>query len=121
MEIITLSSYTEIEKLAIAKNYLIPKNLAEHKVESSQIIFLEQSIKFLIHHYVRESGVRELNRLIKTITQVFVEKLVQKKVSKLPVKITPKKIQDKQYLGKIIYDFTRKEKSAQIGLVHGLA
>ncbi|CAH1758684.1 3478_t:CDS:2 [Entrophospora sp. SA101] len=121
MEIVSLSSYTSIEKLAIAKNYLIPKNLAEHKLEPSQIIFLEQSIEFIINHYVRESGVRELNRLIKKIIQIFIKDLVQKKVKKLPVKITPKLIQSEHYLGKIIYDFTRKEEKSQTGLVHGLA
>jgi ATP-dependent Lon protease len=121
MEVISLSSYTDIEKLAIAKNYLIPKNLAEHKLEPSQITFLEQSIEFIISHYVRESGVRELNRLIRKIIQIFVKDLVQKKVKKLPAKITPKRIQEDHYLGKIIYDFTQKEENPQPGVVNGLA
>jgi len=51
MKIIKLSSYTEIEKLAIAENHLIPKDLAEYKLEPSQIIFPKQTIKDIIRHY----------------------------------------------------------------------
>ncbi|CAJ0896384.1 7097_t:CDS:2 [Entrophospora sp. SA101] len=116
MKIIKLSSYTEIEKLAIAENHLIPKNLAEYKLESSQITFPKQTVKDIVRHYTWEAGVRELNRLIQKILRKFVLKLIQKKISK-PVRVVPEKIP--QYLGKIIYDFTRKEEKPQIGLVNG--
>ncbi|CAG8595234.1 35828_t:CDS:10, partial [Racocetra persica] len=109
------SALLEIEKVVIAKDYLIPKNLTEHRLEASQIVFPPAGIEFLINHYTRESGVRELNRLIRKIFQIFIKDLLQKKVNKLPVKITPKLIQDKHYLGKIIYDFTEKEENPQPG------
>jgi len=118
MRIIKLSSYTEIEKLAIAENHLIPKILTEYKLEPSQITFPKQTVKDIVRHYTWEAGVRELNRLIQKILRKFVLKLIQKKISK-PVRVVPEKIP--QYLGKIIYDFTRKEEKPQIGLVNGLA
>lgn len=67
MLIVQFSSYTPLEKLAIAQNYLIPKNLAKYKLEAFKISFLKKSIEFIINNYVRESGVRELNRLIREI------------------------------------------------------
>ncbi|AXK51092.1 endopeptidase La [Spiroplasma alleghenense] len=117
MEIIELSSYTEIEKLQIAQNYLISKVLENHAVTSSELEFTSESISELIKHYTREAGVRQLERLIASITRKFVVKLLNKEVKTM--KVTPKLVNE--LLGKRIFDFTSKEKSSQIGVVTGLA
>ncbi|WNE41791.1 MAG: Lon protease [Mycoplasmataceae bacterium] len=115
MEIINLSSYTEIEKLHISKNHLIPKNLEKYGL-SDEIEFSDNSIKEMIRFYTQEAGVRELNRTIQKVIRKFILQLIQKKTEKLIV--DSNNIYD--YLGSKVYDFTRKQ-DAQIGLVTGLA
>jgi ATP-dependent Lon protease len=123
MWIIPLSSYTPLEKLTIALNYLIPKNLAKYKLEKFQISFLKKTIEFIIDGYARESGVRKLERLIKEILQSFILDIKTKKDnSETKIrKISPKLIESEDYLGKPIYEFTQKEENPQPGVVNGLA
>ena len=95
MEIIRLSGYTSGEKLRIAKEYLIPRQLAEHGVDASTLEFEESALLYLVDHYTREAGVRSLERQIaKIIRKVAVERLQTKKAGK---KITRANIRD--YLG----------------------
>jgi ATP-dependent Lon protease len=75
MEIIHLSGYTEGEKIAIAKGYLIPRQLRENGLRENEISFNEEGLKELIHSYTREAGVRNLERVIgsvcrKTVTRI---------------------------------------------------
>ncbi|AHI53717.1 class III heat-shock ATP-dependent LonA protease [Spiroplasma sabaudiense Ar-1343] len=117
MEIIELSSYTEIEKLQIAQNYLISKVLDNHAVTKTELEFTSEAISEIIKHYTREAGVRQLERSIASITRKFVVKLLNKELKSL--KVTPKVVNE--LLGKRIFDFTSKEKTSQIGVVTGLA
>ena len=64
MEVIELGSYTDEEKLMIAKNHLIPKQLAKHGLKKAQVRFSDEAIREMIHGYTRESGVRNLERTI---------------------------------------------------------
>lgn len=115
MEIINLSSYTEIEKMHIARNHLIPKNLEKYELVD-KVEFSDNSIKEMIRFYTQEAGVRELNRIIQKVIRKFIVELLQKKTEKLTV--DSNNLYD--YLGNKIYDFTQKQDS-QIGLATGLA
>ena len=119
MKIVRLSDYTEIEKVQIAKKYLIPEILKTCRLENKQVSFQKQSIKTIIRHYTYEAGVRKLNEKIWDIVRKFVRQWVEKKATKLIV--TPKKISHSRYLGKFIYDFTRKINDVPPGVVNGLA
>ncbi|CAJ0761131.1 16090_t:CDS:2 [Entrophospora sp. SA101] len=106
MEIVRLSSYTEIEKFHIAKEYLIPESLKKHNLNSGEIVFEDQTIRDIIKYYTRESGVRELNRKIQTIVRKFIVQLLQDQKDK--VVVTPSILVD--YLKKKDYEFTSKQK-----------
>ncbi len=83
MEIIRLSGYTSEEKLRIAREYLIPRQLAEHGVDPKRLAFEDSALLYVIDHYTREAGVRALERQIaKIIRKVAVEHLQTKKVKK---------------------------------------
>ncbi|WP_425382809.1 endopeptidase La [Spiroplasma endosymbiont of Melieria omissa] len=117
MEIIELSSYTELEKLEIAKKYLIPRVIEITGLNNKMLKFKPNSIEEIIKYYTRESGVRQLERLLNKIARKFIVKLLNKKIS------TEEIVTDnvKDYLGKQIFDYTKKENESQIGVVTGLA
>jgi ATP-dependent Lon protease len=117
MEVVRLSSYTEIEKFHIAKEYLIPEVLKKHNLNSGEIVFEDQAIRDIIKHYTREAGVRELNRKIQVIVRKFIVRLLQNLENK--VVITPDNLKD--YLKKRVHEFTPKQKIAKAGVVNGLA
>lgn len=117
MEIIRLSSYTEVEKLHIAKEHLIPENLKKYNLNSGEIVFEDQAIRDIIKYYTREAGVRELNRKIQVIVRKFIVKLLQNLEKKTV--ITPDNLKD--YLKKRIHEFTPKQKNPKAGVVNGLA
>ena len=73
MEIIELSSYTEIEKFNIGFKHLIPRELAEHGLKEEQLSISEDAMYGIIQGYTREAGVRELNRMIATICRKTVK------------------------------------------------
>lgn len=117
MEIIELSSYTELEKLEIAKKYLIPRVIQITGLNNKMLKFKPNSIEEIIKYYTRESGVRQLERLLNKIARKFIVKLLNKKIT------TEEIIADnvKDYLGKQIFDYTKKENESQVGVVTGLA
>lgn len=117
LEIIELSSYTEIEKLNIAKNHLIKKQVELNGLSEKQITFEDDILLYLIRHYTREAGVRQLERVIGTLCRKSVLAIL--KDNKKSVKITKKLIN--QWMGHEIYDYGTKEKKNQIGVVTGLA
>jgi len=115
LEIIELSSYTEDEKLNIAKNHLIKKQVEQNGV--ANLTFTDEALLHIIRCYTREAGVRQLERYIGQIARkVAVKTLKQTKVSH---RITEKAV--REYLGKEIFDYTKKEKNDQVGVVMGLA
>jgi len=115
LEVIELSSYTEQEKLEIAKKYLIKKQVEANGISSLDLD--DEAILFIIQSYTRESGVRQLERNIGTICRkIAVKSLKDDKTShKVDIKLV------KEYLGKELFDYTKKENSDQIGVVTGLA
>ncbi|WP_455682131.1 endopeptidase La [Thomasclavelia sp.] len=116
LEIIELSSYTEQEKLMIAKNHLIKKQLELHGLDSKQLIFEDDAIMAIIRHYTREAGVRDLERLIAKVCRKAVLIILKGKEKKIV--ITPEL---EQYLGKAPFEHTKKLDHSQIGVVTGMA
>ena len=117
LEIVELSSYTEYEKLDIAKIYLVPNQLEEHGVDDKKIKFEEEAILSIIRNYTKESGVRELERLIATIIRKIVKEIVVDK-SKKDYVITSTNL--KEYLGNQKYFYHDKDDDGHIGVVNGL-
>ena len=77
MEVIELTGYTVAEKAHIAKNHLVPKQLAEHGIESSQLEVTDEALHQIISHYTREAGVRDLQRKLAAISRASTTKLVE--------------------------------------------
>ena len=120
MDIIELSSYTELEKLAIAKEHLVPECYRENKLSKEEIRFTDEGLLFLINHYTKEAGVRNLNRELNTICRKFIkERLLAKDKNRQGEVITPERI--KHYLGATKYRHGIKEDAHEIGYVNGLA
>ena len=115
LEIIELSSYTEDEKLNIAKNHLIKKQVEQNGV--GNLTFTDNALLDIIRNYTREAGVRQLERYIGQIARKVAVKTL--KGGKVSHRITEKAV--REYLGKELFDFTKKEKKDQIGVVTGLA
>ncbi|BCX82308.1 ATP-dependent Lon protease [Methylomarinovum caldicuralii] len=118
MEVIRLPGYTEDEKLAIAKRYLVPKQVRQNGLEADEIHFSDGAILDIIRHYTREAGVRNLEREIAGICRKVVKNL-QAKPTKGPVRITARNLE--KYLGVPRYRYGRAEESNQVGQVTGLA
>ncbi len=119
LEIIELSSYTEFEKLDIAKDYLIPTIFKEHLVCSKEIKFSNDIILEVINRYTKEAGVRDLQRNLSAIVRKIVTKSVKEDNSS--IKVTLKKSDLNKYLGPYKYDVKNEAISSHIGLVNALA
>ena len=117
LEIINLSSYTEIEKLNICKDHLIPKVLKKDGLKPSQFSISDEMITHVIRHYTRESGVRELERMMETLARKVTLEIYTK--SKRSIKVTKKLVQE--WLGHEKFEYGTKEKKNQVGVVTGLA
>jgi len=118
MEIIELGSYTDEEKLMIAKNHLIPKQLEKHGIKKTQLRISDDAIREIIRCYTREYGVRSLERRIAEICR----KTAMQLVSNSPVKricVTGNNLET--YLGTRKFLPDRLPTSDQVGLVTGLA
>ena len=116
MEMIELSSYTELEKMGIAKNHLIPKQREAHSLEPHEAVIRDGALTEIIRRYTREAGVRELERKIATVFRKCVVELSGKRSSIVVTKDTVHK-----YLGAPIYSQTASETADRIGVVMGLA
>lgn len=119
LEIIELSSYTEFEKLDIAKEYLIPTIYKEHLVCSKEIKFSNDILMEIINRYTKEAGVRDLQRNISTIVRKIVTKSVKEANS--PIKVVVKKSDLQKYLGPYKYDLGNEAITPHVGLVNALA
>jgi ATP-dependent Lon protease len=117
LEIIQLPSYTEIDKVSIATAHLIPKQIHENGLKPSQFHLKEKEILYLIRHYTREAGVRQLERLIASLCRKTVLAILND--GKRSITVNEKLIN--QWLGKEIFEYGIKEKDDQIGVVTGLA
>jgi ATP-dependent Lon protease len=119
MEIIELQGYTEEEKVHISFQYLIPRQIEENGITADMIEFPRESVGFVIRHYTREAGVRNLERNIGTICRKQARRQAEGKTQKLVV--TPEIIQE--FLGgiKIRVDGEIAERTKNPGVVVGLA
>lgn len=117
MEIIMLPSYTEVEKMHIAKEHLLDKVKKANGLKKSQVNMSDEVINKIIEDYTREAGVRELERQLSKACRKAAYKIVTEK--KKSVRITKKNITD--FLGKAKYTETKAEKENQVGLCTGLA
>lgn len=118
MEIIRISGYTEEEKLNIALQYLVPKQIKANGLKSNEVEFLEEGIRGIIRHYTREAGVRGLDREISKVCRKVVTK---RELGELKgnVVVTFDLLED--YLGVQKYQFGKAEEENQVGQVTGLA
>lgn len=117
LEIIELSSYTDAEKVHIAKDHLVPKQLELNGLKPSQLKIDDDMLLYLIRYYTREAGVRSLERTIATICRKTVLAIL--KNNKRSIKLTKKLVHE--WLGNEKVDYGKKEKKDQIGTVTGLA
>ena len=117
MEIIELSSYTELEKLNIAKEHLLEKQLRTHGLDNKKFTISDDGIMELIRSYTREAGVRQLDRLFGSLIRKAIKIILGDK--KDNVKITKDNVTD--FLGKPRFSNTKAEKDDQVGVVTGLA
>ncbi len=118
LELIEVSSYTVVEKLHIAKEHLIPKQIALAGLKPENIKFDDKAILAIIYNYTREAGVRELERKIAGICRKVVVSIVNNPEIK-KVHVTEKKV--KEFLGIELFTDEKKEKKDQVGVVTGLA
>ena len=119
LEIINLSSYTEYEKLFIAKEHLIKLACKEYNLDSSNIKFSDDMILKIIRNYTKEAGVRELERVINKIVRKYVKKMLEDGKDTINVKVTDKKIEE--FLGKPKFENTSVLSEDTKGIVNGLA
>lgn len=117
MEIIELSSYTEIEKFNIGFKHLLKRNLDEHGLAEEQLSITDDAMYAMIQNYTREAGVRELNRMIATICRKTVKKILIDKVEKQEVNCDNLS----EFLGKIRFTNNKNREHDQVGIVTGLA
>lgn len=118
LEIINLSSYTEYEKLDIAKRHLVPKELEEHGLTPLQVQITDEAIMTLIRNYTKEAGVRELERIIATLLRKIVKEILLEK-NIIFYKIDENNLET--YIGKKKYFYTENIKKNEIGVVNGMA
>lgn len=119
MEVIELSSYIEDEKLNIAKKYLVPKQTKANGLRDDQIIFSTESLRFIIRHYTKESGVRSLERDIGTIVRKSARTVLESRGKKKKILVNEALIE--KYIGPIKYKYGMIEGKNQIGTTNGLA
>lgn len=117
MEIIYLSGYTEEEKLQIAKKYLLPKQLEEHGITSEVLNVTESALRYIITHYTREAGVRNLEREIANLCRKIAKEIAEGKIKKY--KITSANVS--KYLGVPKYLTEEEMKKDEVGVATGLA
>ena len=117
MEVIELSTYTDTEKLSIAKNHLIPKQLKRNGINARMFKITDEGILALIKGYTREAGVRNLEREIASLIRKAAKRIAEGKAKSC--RITDKNLVD--YLGKTKVLPEEIEKENQIGVVNGLA
>jgi ATP-dependent Lon protease len=119
MEIIALAGYTEGEKIAIAQQYLIPRQIRENGLLPDEIVFSASALEKIIRSYTREAGVRSLEREIGSVCRKVVTSIAESKAS--TIEISPEKVQE--YLGRQQYFATEEiaERTSLPGVVTGLA
>ena len=117
MEIIEITSYTENEKLHIAIEHLIPKQLEKHGITDEQLRFSKKAIWKIAHNYTKEAGVRQLEREIGNICRKAAKELLTTEKEK--VTVTDRNLH--KFLGKEKYSYQMANAAPEVGIVRGLA
>jgi ATP-dependent Lon protease len=117
MEIINIAGYTELEKVHIGKEHLLPKQLQEHGLKKSHLQIRDDALQSIIRYYTREAGVRGLERQLATVCRKAARLIV--KESRKKIIITDKNLEE--FLGKHRFRYGQAELEDQIGVVTGLA
>ncbi|MGB5304895.1 MAG: endopeptidase La [Gammaproteobacteria bacterium] len=118
MEVIRISGYTEDEKINIAMNYLLQKQISNNGLKDDEISISERAIRDIVRFYTREAGVRNLEREISKICRKVVKELVLREKGR-KISVTPRNIE--KYLGVKRFRYGRAEEHDQVGQVTGLA
>ncbi|CAH1215042.1 Lon protease 1 [Paenibacillus allorhizoplanae] len=117
MEVLYIPGYTEIEKLQIAKKYLLPKQKRDHGLEEEQLVVDEAALMKIVREYTREAGVRNLEQQVAGMNRKAAKKIVSN--PETPVHVTVDNLSD--YLGPVKFKYNVAEEKDQIGAVTGLA
>lgn len=117
MEIIELSSYTEIEKFYIAKRFLVEKQISSHGLEEKRLTITDEAIRSMIKDYTREAGVRQLERLLGSIVRKVIKEILVDKLDH----VTVDKEHLSHYLGKALFRNNQVHNDDLVGVVTGLA
>ena len=117
MEIISLSGYTELEKVSIGKKHLFPKQLSKHGLNKSSVQIRDNALVSIVRHYTREAGVRNLDRVLAKLCRKAAKVIVSGEKQKLI--FTDKNIEE--FLGKKTFSYGQMETEDQIGVATGLA
>ena len=117
MEVIEVSSYTENEKMHIAMEHLIPKQMEKHGLTSEQLTISKKALWKIARNYTKEAGVRQLERKIGDICRKAAREILETK--KNAVHVTERNLHT--YLGKELYIYQMKNDSDEVGIVRGLA
>ena len=117
MELIEVTSYTENEKLHIAKEHLLAKQMEKNGIDESKLQISDQALEVVIRSYTREAGVRGLERKLGEICRKVAREVYEDKNRK--VRVTCQNLE--RYLGKARYSYDRKNEEDEIGIVRGLA
>ncbi|MCH8552724.1 MAG: endopeptidase La [Natronospirillum sp.] len=119
MEVIRLPGYTEEEKINIARNYLVPKQLKSNGLKPAELEIPDDTLTDIVRHYTREAGVRGLEREVAKVCRKAVRRILEKKTEEQPLVVRPEDLED--FLGVIKFRFGRAEEDNQVGQVTGLA
>ena len=117
MEILSIAGYTEIEKINIAKDHLLPKQIKEHGLTKGQLQIRDEGIQQIVRYYTREAGVRGLERKLASICRKTAKIIVSGE--KKRVVITEQNVEE--YLGKTMFHYGQAEIEDQVGVATGLA
>jgi ATP-dependent Lon protease len=119
LEVIELPSYTETEKLQIAKRYLVPRQIEEHGLTKSDLKFSDAALRALVRGYTREAGVRQLEREIAALARKATRKIISQNGKATTVKLDAGEL--KGYLGHAPFISESAEKITEYGIATGLA
>jgi ATP-dependent Lon protease len=119
LEVISLSGYTEEEKVEISRRHLVPKQVIRHGLDETKIQFQDEAVLDLVRHYTKEAGVRNLEREIASVCRKTAKAWATKSGDKKKVTVSSKKLQE--ILGPHKYRYQKAEEKSEVGLVNGLA
>ena len=117
MEVIEISSYTENEKLHIAREHLIPKQLKKHGLKEKQLSISKKALWKIARNYTKEAGVRQMERKIADICRKTAREILEDK--KKAVRVTERNLE--HYLGRELFSYQMKNDKDEVGIVRGLA